>query len=251
MISVVLVTLNEGKVLRECFESVEKECDEIVVVDLGSNDNTLKIAEEFGAKIFTHTRVEYVELVRNFALSKASGDWILVLDPDERMSKTLWIKLKELAGEGKYKAFNIPRKNIFFGVRINHTNWWPDRHVRFFQKGRVSWSKKIHLYPEVDGEVFDLPAKESLAINHFGYASIEDFMSRQSRYSLIDAKNLYAEGVRFSWKGFVWRSVRELLVRYIRHMGFLDGKYGLFLTYLMMIYQMEVMIHLWEMEQEV
>jgi len=249
MISAVIVTYNEEGFLKDCLESVIGNCEEIVVVDLGSHDDTLKIAKTFQAKIFNHEWVEYVEKVRDFAVSKAEGDYVLVLDPDERMSPNLWQALKGVAGEKKFVAVNIPRKNIFFGRFIAHTNWWPDRHVRFFKKGKVKWEDKIHFYPKVDGEVYNLPAKEDLAIIHFGYSSVGQFIDRQSRYGVIKAQNLYDLGVRFSWMSFFWNPTREFLVRYIRHLGFLDGFYGFALSFLMMVYQMEVMIKLWELEK--
>jgi len=249
MISAVIVTYNEGGFLKDCLESVAEECDGIIVVDLGSTDNTLKIAKEFEAKIFTHTKVDYVEKVRDFAVSKAEGEWVLVLDPDERMTPTLWKKLKEIVSEGEFEAVNIPRKNIFFNRWISHTNWWPDKHVRFFKNSKVKWENKIHNYPLVEGKILNLSAKENLAIIHFGYQNIEQFIDRQSRYSTIKAQNLYDSGIRFSWISFFWNPKREFLVRYIRHLGFLDGFYGFALSFLMMIYQLEVMIKLWELEK--
>ena len=250
MISVALVTYNQGELLKACLESVAKESDEIVLIDLGSTDQTAKVTESFQAKIFTHQQVDYVEKVRNFSVSKTAGDWVLILDPDERMNPILWEKLKTIVSENKFDAVNIPRKNIFFGKWIAHTNWWPDKHVRFFKKGKVKWSDKIHVYPEVDGRVLELPAREKLAIIHLGYPSISDFIQRQSRYSTIEAKNLYDQGIRFSWLSFFWKPVREFLVRFLRHLGFLDGFIGFSLTFLMMIYQMEVQIKLWELEKD-
>lgn len=249
MISTVIVTYDEETVLQECLESVVKMSDEIIILDLGSTDKTLTIAKEFKVKIFNHPKVDYVEKVRDFAMSKAQGDWILVMDPDERMTVDLWKRLQEVISEDKFSAVNIPRKNIFFGKWIRHTNWWPDKHVRFFKKGQVSWSNKIHFYPKVSGSIFELPAKENLAIVHYGYKTISQFIDRQSRYSTIKAQNLYDLGVRFSWIGFFWNPKREFLVRYIRHLGFLDGFFGFALSFLMMIYQLEVMIELWELEK--
>ena len=141
-------------------------------------------------------------------------------------------------------------KKYFFGKWIKHTNWWPDRHIRFFKKGTVLWSAKIHSYPAVAGEILDLEAREDLAIVHFGYDSIEEFLDRQNRYSSIEAANLYDSGLRFSWVLFFWKPAREFLVRFLRHRGFLDGFYGLALTILMMIYQMIVLVKIWELEQE-
>lgn len=250
MISAVIVTLNAKQHLKACLESIREEVDEIVVVDLGSTDKTLEIAKAFQANIFTHERVDYVEVVRNFAVTKAKGDWVLVLDPDERIRPTLWKNLKEIIKEDQYTAVNIPRKNIFFGKWIAHSNWWPDRHIRFFKKGKVRWSDKIHHYPLVKGETLNLPAKEDFAIIHNSYDSFSQFMDRQNRYSEIAAKNLFEEGVRFSWVGFFWKPAREFLVRYIRHAGLLDGFYGIALTYMMMVYQLEVQVKLWELERE-
>lgn len=249
MISTVIVTYNDGALLEGCLESVAGKCDEIVLVDLGSSDKTLKIAKDFNAKIFTHSKVDFVEMVRNFAVSKAMGEWILVLDPDERIPQDVWVRLKEIVEEDKYKAVSIPRKNIFFGKWIVHSNWWPDRHVRFFKRGAVSWSNKIHAYPKVEGKVYELAARKDLAIIHYGYTSLSQFMDRQNRYSEIEAKNLYDSGIRFSWTYFFWKPAREFLVRYLRHAGFLDGFYGFALTFLMMVYQLEVMIKLWELEK--
>lgn len=249
MISAVIVTYNEEKSLRGCLESIRKEADEIVILDLGSTDKTLKIAKDFTNKIFSHQWVDYVEKVRNFALSKANGDWILVLDPDERIGLTLWKKLKDATLQDKYMAVNIPRKNIFFGRFIAHSNWWPDKHIRFFKKGKVSWGEKIHQYPLVKGEILNLEAQVDLAIEHYGYSSINEFILRQIRYSNIEAKNLFDSGERFSWSNFFWKPLREFLVRYVKHLGFLDGFYGFALTYLMMIYQLQVMITLWELKE--
>lgn len=250
MISTVVVTLNEGKVLKDCLASVNKNCDEVIILDLGSTDDTLTISKKYNAKIFTHQKVDYVEKVRDLATSKAKGDWILVLDPDERMSINLWSKLKEIVLQNQYMAVNIPRKNIFFNKWVAHSNWWPDRQVRFFKKGRVKWGNIIHLYPKVDGKIKELEAKEDLAIMHLGYRSVNEFIDRQNRYSTIEARILFERGERFSWGKFFWKPQREFLVRLIKHLGFLDGFLGFSLTYLMMIYQLEVMIKLWELEQE-
>lgn len=250
MISVVVVCLNEESKLSKCLKSIESFADELVVVDLGSIDDSIKIAKGFGAKVYYHKFVPYVESIRNFVISKTTGDWVLILDPDEVLTSNLKEELKQIEKENKYDAVNIPRKNIFFGRWIYHSNWWPDRHVRFFKKGKVKWSDKIHSYPEVNGDTIDLEAKEELVIIHNGYKSINEFLSRQNRYSSIEAENLYKEGVRFSWMLFFWKSTREFLVRFLKHRGFLDGFYGFVLTYLMMIYQFEVMIKLWEKEKK-
>lgn len=249
MISAVITTYNEAEKLKSCLESLEGFASELVIVDLGSSDNTEEIAEKFRAKLFKHDLVTYVEMVRNYAVSKASGDWVLLLDPDERITLKLADKLKEVAANNEYSAVNIPRKNIFFGKWIAHTNWWPDKHIRFFKKGKVKWSEKIHSYPKVDGQILELPPDESLAIRHFGYQSLSEFIDRQQRYATIEAEYYFQNGIRFSWRRFIWMPMREFLVRYLKHRGFLDGFYGFALTFLMTVYQMVVMVEIWELER--
>ena len=250
MISASIINFNQADKLENCLKSISGFADEILILDLGSKDNSKKIAEKFGAKFMSNEFVQYVELLRNKSVGWAKGDWVLVLDPDEEFTVKLKEKLKEIVRENKYDCINIPRKNIFFGKWIAHTNWWPDYHVRFFKKGKVSWSNKIHLYPKTSGELLNLPAKEDLAIIHKGYDSISEFINRQNRYSLIEAENLYADGHRFSLQDFFWKPTREFLVRYIKHMGFMDGFYGFVLTFLMMLYKIQVMIKIWEIQKQ-
>lgn len=245
-ISVVINTYNEAEKLPGALASVKDWADEIIVVDMGSEDQTLELARKAGAKIFKHKLVPYVELVRNYGVNKATGDWILALDPDERIPQTLAEKLQEIAKEGRFDAVNIPRKNIIFGKWIRHTNWWPDFHVRFFKKGKVFWSKRIHQYPKVQGKILKLSAEEKFAIEHFCYDSVSQFLTRMNRYTEIEAQNRFEAGERFSWRNFFWRPAREFLQRFIRHLGFLDGFHGFALSFLMICYRLSEEIKLWE-----
>lgn len=249
-ISAVIVNFNQDKKLALCLKSIKDFAQEIIVLDLGSEDKSLEVCKKYGAKIIEHEFVPYVEKVRNFAVFEAQSEWVLVLDPDEVLGEKLKNKLKEIASERNFEAVNIPRKNIFFGKWISHTNWWPDKHVRFFRKGQVKWSENIHEYPHSKGKVLELPAKADFAIEHFGYDSISEFIQRQNRYSQIQAQDLYSKGIRFSWFNFFLLPFREFVVRFVRHAGFLDGFYGFALTILMMIYQLNVAIKLWEMGKE-
>ena len=165
-ISVVINTHNEADKLKDCLRSVKDWADEIVVVDMESTDGTRKIARNFNAKIYQEKLVPYVELIRNQSVNKANSNWVLVLDPDERIPPSLAKELKKIVKEDKFEVVNIPRKNIIFNKWIKHTNWWPDRQIRFYKKGKIVWPKKIHQYPQVKGKVIDLTAKEELAIEH-------------------------------------------------------------------------------------
>lgn len=251
-ISAVINTYNEEDKLEGCLASVKDWVDEIIVVDMESKDKTLKVAEKFGAKIYQEKLVPYVELIRNFSISKAKSNWVLVLDPDERIPKTLAQKLQEISQDDRCDAVSIPRKNIIFCRWIRHTNWWPDYHVRFFKKGKVFWTSKIHAALEVKGtlevkgKILRLEALEDLAIEHLNYDSINQFLERQNRYSEISAQNRVDQGERFSWKNFFWKPTRLFLQRYIRHAGFLDGFHGLALSVLACYSQLSEEVKLWE-----
>ena len=246
MISTVVVNFNEGEKLERCLESIKGFSDEVVVLDLGSKDQSEKISSNFGARFIKHKWEPFVEKVRNFAISQTKGEWVLILDPDESLPEKLKLKLKEISQTDKAVAVNIPRKNIFFGKWIAHTNWWPDKHIRFFKKDTVNWSDKIHSYPKVNGDIVELDADPDLAIIHYGYDNLSQFLERQNRYSTIEANQRFEGGEKFSWRNFFWLPIREFLVRFVKHQGFMDGSWGFILTGMMMVYQLQVMVKLWE-----
>ncbi|MEK7188473.1 MAG: glycosyltransferase family 2 protein, partial [Patescibacteria group bacterium] len=147
-ISVVINTLNEAKNLPRAIASIKNFADEIVVVDMRSDDKTVGVAKKLGAKVYLHERTSYVEPARNFAISKVMSQsdsqrsqWVLILDADEEVPDTLAQKLKESMEKNKGDYFRIPRKNIIFGKWMQHSRWWPDFNIRFFKKGFVSWSE--------------------------------------------------------------------------------------------------------------
>ncbi len=250
MISAVVTSYNEAKKLENCLNSVKDFADEIILIDLFSNDETNDVCKKFKVKVFKHKQVPYVELIRNFAISKASGSWILILDPDEIIGESLKERLKEMTKRDEFDAVNIPRKNIFFNKWIRHTNWWPDKHIRFFKKGKVEWETRLHSYPKVSGEILELESREDLAIMHYGYDNIREFIDRQNRYSEIEAEQALEKGEKFSEINFFWWPVREFLVRYIKHAGFLDGIYGFSLSFLMAVERITVQTKIWEKEQK-
>jgi hypothetical protein len=110
----------------------------------------------------------------------------------------------------------------------------------FFRKGMVVWQDQVHLYPQVEGEVLELPAKEDLAIVHKSYQSWQAFISKQRKYAKSEARNRKKTGEDFSIFRLVWLPLREFLARYIKHEGYLDGINGLFLVIILMWYHILV-----------
>lgn len=248
-ISVVINTLNEEKNLPRVLASVKKFADEIVVVDMKSDDKTVDIAKKAGVKVYEYKRTGYVEPARNFAIGKATGEWILILDADEQLPKSLAKKLKEIVKNPSANYYRLPRKNLIFGKWVRHSRWWPDYNIRFFQKEFVSWSEVIHSVPMTQGKGLDLPAKEDLAIIHNNYKSIEQYIERINRYTTLQAKGLVKEGYSFSWRDLIAKPTSEFLSRYFAGEGYKDGLHGLALALLQAFSELTLYLKVWQSEK--
>ncbi len=245
-ISVVVNTYNEENNLDRCLKSVKDFADEIIVVDMHSSDKTVEIAKRYSAKIFQHEYTRFVEPARNFALSKASGDWILILDADEELPSSLAKKLKEIVETDRADVIEIPRKNIIFGKWIEHSRWWPDFLVRFFRNGKVRFSDKIHVPPITEGEGIKLEPVEENAIVHHNFQTISQFIERLNRYSDIQSEGLIQDGYQFTWQDLVLKPNGEFMSRYFAGEGYKDGLHGLILATLQGISEFVVYTKVWE-----
>jgi len=245
-ISVVINTLNNESEISLAISSVKNLASEIVVCDMESADKTVEIAKKLGAKVFSHKKEKYVELVRNFTVSKATGDWILVLDPDEEISSKLASKLKEIIKNPQADYYRISRKNIIFGKWIKHSRWWPDYNIRFFKKGFVSWDEIIHSVPMTKGKGMDLPGKEEYAIIHNNYSSIEGYLERMNRYSQVESEEMMKSGYVFSWKDLINKPLNEFLGRYFAGEGYKDGIHGLALAFLQAFSELVLYLKIWQ-----
>jgi (heptosyl)LPS beta-1,4-glucosyltransferase len=248
-ISVVINTLNSEEDIKRVISSV-KWADEIIVCDMESEDKTVSIAKDLGAKVFNTKRLEYVEPARNLAIAHATNEWILILDPDEEINESLKNKLTEIAGGSKAIDFvKIPRKNMIFGRWMKASMWWPDLNVRFFRKNKVKWNNKIHRPPESLGEGLDLEAKEEWAIVHHHYNSIDQFLVRMMRYTKIQAQELIEEGYKPNWRDLIEKPLAEFLSRFFANKGFEDGMHGLVLSLLQAFSFLVVYLKVWEHEK--
>lgn len=248
-ISVVINTLNEEKNLPKAISSVRSFANEVVVVDMMSSDDTRKLARNLGAKVYEHKKEGYVEPARNFAIEKASGNWILILDADERVPKSLASKLQRIVEESKKDYFRLPRKNIIFGKWLKHSRWWPDYNIRFFRKGNVKWSEIIHSVPETRGSGADLEASEKFALEHHHYDSIEQYINRMNRYTTQHAYNLSKEGYKFNWDDLIKKPTTEFLSRYFQGEGYKDGVHGLALSSLQAFSELVLYLKVWGLEK--
>jgi glycosyltransferase involved in cell wall biosynthesis len=226
-ISVVINVRNESDHLSKCLKSIKDIATEIIVVDMKSTDDSVKIANSYGAKVYSYRPMKYVEPARNFALSKATSNWILLLDPDEYLHKTLKNELKSITQRNDVDFVKIPRQNFIFGKWIRHANCWPDYLIRFFKKGSVNWQKEIHSQPITKGNSLTLLDSDKLAIKHDNYENINQFITRAVRYSSIQADELNAKDYKVKTSDFILKPIQEFNSRFYFSEGYKDGVHGL------------------------
>jgi glycosyltransferase involved in cell wall biosynthesis len=246
-ISVVINTLNEETNLPKALASVKSLATQIIVVDMHSVDNTRTIAKDAGATVFLHDKIDYVEPARNFAISKANSEWILILDADEEVPKSLRGKIREILANPTADYYRLARKNIIFGSWIKHAGWWPDYNIRLFRKGFVQWNEIIHSVPTTTGKGGDIPSEEEFAIVHHNYNTIEQYIDRLNRYTSIQAKQKYQKEAAFSWIDLINKPSSEFLRRYFAEEGYKDGVHGLALAILQGFSEAVLYTKLWQL----
>jgi len=246
LISAVINVINEANNLDKCLYSLKNFVNEIIVVDMESTDESVNIAKKHGAKVFSFKPMKYVEPARNFAISKASGKWIILLDPDEFLPKSLKHELTKITLRHNVDYVKIPRKNIIFGKWFHNSRTWPDYLIRFFKKGSVTWNKEIHSQPETKGNGITLLDSEKLAIRHNHYSSVSQFVIRSLRYSSIQAEELDKAGTKLKMSDFILKPVQEFNSRFFFAQGYKDGIHGLVFSLLQTFSIFLIYTKLWE-----
>ncbi len=244
-ISAVINTWNEAKNLAECLKTLDF-ADEIIIVDMESTDDTVKIAKQYTDKVYSYPYVGYVEPARNFALGKASGNWIFIVDADERIPITLAAKLLDIVQSDQADFVRIPRKNLVFNQWLKYSRWWPDYNIRFFKKGFVQWQDAIHSVPITNGTGLNLDPEPENAIIHHHYRTLDEYLLRMIRYTNQQSKELLDQGYEFSVADLVNKPVGEFLSRFFAGEGYKDGLHGFTLAILQAFSTFIVYLKVWQ-----
>lgn len=223
-ITAIIHTYNEEHAIIECIKSAKLLTNDIVVIDMESTDTTRLKAQRYGATVYTTTHAHYVEPARAFGISKAHGNWVCILDADERITPELAQELKK-ATVSIYTHYKIPRKNIFVGKQwLKHGGWWPDYQVRFIKKSAFqSWSSRIHSTPIITGNL-DF---SKYAFLHLFHPSLSAMVEKTIIYENIESQLLYAAGRIVTVRTLFRKFFGELYRRLIHKLGFLDGTLGI------------------------
>ena len=246
-ISAILLNKNEEAVIGDCLESIRNLAWEIIILDGGSTDRSLDIGKEFGAKVVQQTGKDYASW-RNQGKQEAQGEWLLYLDPDERITLLLKEEIKRGVekDDPRVGAFAIPRRNFLLGRELKHGGWFPDFQIRLLRKEKLtSWVGKLHERPKFEGDLQHL--KNPMI--HLQPETIEPALSKSIAWSGLEAELLLeANHPPVSW----WRVLRMMITtlfdRAIKKGGIIDGTEGLIESVYQAYHTMIIYLKLWEME---
>lgn len=224
-LSAIIITKNEMHNIEACLGSVEF-CDERIVVDGGSGDETRSLAERMGARVVVHDWQGF-GAQKNFALSLAQGDWVLSIDADERVSPLLAAAIKRAIEMDDVDGYEMPRLSSFCGRQMRHSGWYPDYVLRLFRRGHARFSDDIvHERVICEGRISRLSAP----LIHHPVLKLEDALSRMDRYSTAGADMLVQSGRRVSFTAGIWHGLWSFARTYVLRAGFLDGRAGFLLA---------------------
>lgn len=252
-LSILIHTKNSAQTVERTLKSVAHLGSEIIVVDMMSTDTTTQIAKKYTPHIYEYQDVGFVEPARNFALNKAHGDWIFILDADEEVSPGLKEYLMSLmtidhADASIADCYYVPRKNIIFNHWMK-TGWWPDYQLRLFKRSHVTWQDEIHSIPITTGTVAELPAEEEYVILHHNYQTVDQYLDRLNRYTRIESNQRLTTATppkKLTAAELVRDFNDELLRRLFAEKGIEEGMHGVGLSYLQSMFQLVTVLKMWQ-----
>ncbi len=249
--SAIIVTYNEGIYLQSCLQSLSF-CNQIVVLDLGSTDNTLEIAHRYATEVLTHEKIPIVEKIYPIYRQISKNDWIFVLDPDEVFEPALLPKIIELiARQHNIGEICIPRKNYFRHKPLHGTIWGGIQSVtRLIHKDRVDFPQVVHHgFVLKDGMVRQIIAEPGLYINHYWVEGYTEFIKKHFRYLLHEGEAKYGMGIRFNFLRMLIDTWRALINNLIRSGSWRHGLDEIVLSFLYTFYVFISWVALWKFER--
>ncbi len=246
-ISVCIVCRNEADKLGPCLESVAW-ADEIVVLDLSSHDASADVARTHGARVVTRAPVPIVELVRNEVAAAARYDWILVLDPDERLAPGLEQHLREVVVRADLDAIVIPRMNYDFGYPPSSPLHRYEPQVRLYRRSAVQWPTLPNALPGVAEErLHRVPYVDDLVIVHDRSRNVPEVLDRIVRYAPLQAQSMIDRGDVFSARAMLENLGGRVYTQFIRGQAHRDGVPGVLRAATLVGFHLYVWASFWQL----
>ena len=231
-ITATIITFNEERNVARVIESL-RCCDEILVLDSGSNDRTVEIAAKLGARVEEASWHGYAAQ-KNIAAELARNDWILSLDADESLSEALEAEIWQIKKAGpKFDGYTMPRLAQYLGRWILHSGWYPDRKVRLFDRRKAKWvGDFVHESVKVMGRVGHLKSN----LLHFTCNSLSEHLRSMDGYTTLAAQELASRGTEIGFNKLLLDPPWTFFRSYVLRLGFLDGVEGLAIAYMAALY---------------
>ena len=246
-ISAIVLTRESEGVIEDCLKSLTW-VNQIVVVDSGSKDKTIKIAEKYGAK-FVISKEDGFSEKRNKGAEEVTEEWLLYIDSDERVTPQLRNEISKLISNFQFPisnvvAYAIPRKNIILGREMKHGGWWPDYVKRLFLKSKFKrWKGELHEEPQFEGELGHLESP----LVHLKHDNLSDMVDKTNEWSEIEARLMYKAGhPNMNVARFLSAMTREFWLRMVKYRAFLDGAEGIMYAFYQVYSRFISYAKLWE-----
>lgn len=250
-ISVVIATKDEERNIKDCLESV-KWADEIVVVDDGSKDRTVEICREYTSNIIPNDSKGDFHVNKNLGIERSSGDWILSIDADERITQELSREIKDVIGKSAKLGYYISRKNYFMGRWIRGGGWFPDYIIRLFRKGATRWpliAEDFHGIPNIKEKAKTGYLKNAML--HYTYSSFTQYLEKFNIYTSALAKQEYIRGKKMNFLVcFLLRPCFVFFRKYFFLRGYIDCFRGFFISVSSALTIFMTYAKLWEMRRK-
>ncbi len=225
-LSVILITKNEASRLAATLEAVAF-ADEIVVLDSGSTDGTVEVARRYTDQVRVSPDWPGFGPQKNRVLDLATGDWVLSLDADERVTPELAAEIEAAIAAPAFDMYELPRLSSFCGRSMRHSGWWPDYVPRLFRRGSARFSDDlVHERLVFQGETGRLKAP----LLHESFRTLDELLAKVNHYSSAGAEQALARGKRGSLGKAVGHGLWAFLRTYLLRAGFLDGREGFMLA---------------------
>lgn len=223
LLSAVVITFNEEQNIPECIDSLKKITEDIIVVDRFSSDKTKMICLEKGVR-FYERKWEGYSSAKNFGNDHAKHDWILSIDADEKISDELIESIRQEFKNPKSDAYQLSFLTNFCGKWIRHGAWYPEWHIRIFNKKKIHWEGALHekLYIEKNSKI----GKLNGFVFHFTVRNLEDYLKKKNIYTTLAAETMFREGKKATFTKLYLSPLVRFVADYFFLLGFLDGYQG-------------------------
>lgn len=224
-LTVIIATKNEAHNIQGCISSVQF-ADEILVLDSGSSDNTVTLAQAAGATVHRTDWPGY-GLQQRRGIELANTDWVLSLDADERISAQLKDEILDSISIPRANGYRLPRRSSFCGQFIRASGWVPDYTLRLVRREAAGFTDHfLHAHMTVLGSEADL----ANPIIHYSYRNLNDVLEKLNRYSRGASIDLATQGVSSGITKAILKGLWAFFRTYVVRAGFLDGRMGLVLS---------------------